>query len=212
MATVDFFMLAVLVIGGAASLLVVTSKNVVHSALYLVITLLSVAATFLLLGAEFLAWTQVLVYAGAVIVLILFGLMLTRAPLGPIRDDSDNSRLAVGVALALFAFLMTLIGMSFGGTTLSLTVTPTVGLAEFLYVDWAFPLLAMGFLLTVSLVGAIIIARQDEGEGPMPPAGDYIDRTAAGPGREGDSWAGPGQVTAGTPTTTPAGASARGER
>jgi NADH-quinone oxidoreductase subunit J len=188
----DFFMLGVLVLGGATALLVVTSKNVVHSALYLVITLLSVAATFLLLGAEFLAWVQVLVYAGAVIVLILFGLMLTRAPIGPIREDSQNTRLAFGVSAALFGFLMTLIVTSFGDTTLALTVTPTVSLAEFLYVEWAFPLLAMGFLLTVSLVGAIIIARQDEGEGPLPDEESYVTRLTAGPGREGDSYAEPG--------------------
>lgn len=212
MQTVDFFMLAVLVIGGASALLVVTSKNVVHSALYLVITMLSVAGTFLLLGAEFLAWTQVLVFAGAVIVLILFGLMMTRAPIGPIRDDNDNARLAFGVAVALFGFLMTLIVMSFGDVTLSLSVTPTVALAEFLYVEWAFPLLAMGFLLTVSLVGAVIIARQDEGEGPVPGDGDYTDRGEIRPRREGDSWAGPGQVGAGSPASSPSGVSARGER
>lgn len=210
MEIVDFFMLGVLVLGGAASLLVVTSKNVVHSALYLVVTLLAVAGTFLLLGAEFLAWTQVLVYAGAVIVLILFGLMLTRAPIGPIREDSDNSRLAFGVSIALFGFLMTLIVMSFGTTTMSLAVTPTVDLASFLYVDWAFPLLAMGFLLTVALVGAVILARQEEGEGPMPDPDEYASLETAGPGRAGDSYAEPG-YTQPTSTITPAGVSARSD-
>jgi NADH-quinone oxidoreductase subunit J len=206
----DIFMLVVLVLGGAASLLVVTSKNVVHSALYLVVTMLSVAGTFLLLGAEFLAWTQVLVYAGAVIVLILFGLMLTRAPIGPVREDSDNTRLAFGVAVALFGFLMTLIVMSFGDTRMALTVTPTVGLAEFLYVEWAFPLLAMGFLLTVSLVGAIIIARQEDGEGPLPEDGEYLTRDEVGPGRPSDSYAEPGALPAAP--STPAGVAARGDR
>lgn len=200
----DFFMLGVLVLGGATALLVVTSKNVVHSALYLVVTMLATAATFLLLGAEFLAWTQVLVYAGAVIVLILFGLMLTRAPIGPIREDSQNTRLAFGVSVALFGFLMTLIVMSFGDTTLALTVTQTVDLAQFLYVEWAFPLLAMGFLLTVSLVGAIIIARQEDGEGPLPDDEDYIDRTEVRPARAGDSYAEPGY------SVPPAGVSGRG--
>lgn len=190
----DVVMLLVLVLGGASALLVVSDKNVVHSALYLVVTMLSVAGAFLLLGAEFLAWTQVLVYAGAVIVLILFGLMLTRAPIGPIREDSDNRRLAFVVAVALFGFLMTLIWLSFGDTTLTLTVTQTVSLAEFLYVEWAFPLLAMGFLLTVALVGAVIIARQDEGEGPLPDDGDYTTRDTAGPASQGDTTAEPGAL------------------
>jgi NADH-quinone oxidoreductase subunit J len=165
---VDGFMLLVLVIGGAAALFLVMARNVVHSALSLVVVMLAVAATFLLLGAEFIAWTQVLVYAGAVIVLILFGLMLTRAPIGPIRDDSENVRLALAVSIGLFGFLVTLIVRSFGDTPLALTPTSTTALAEPLYVEWAFPLLAMGFLLTVALVGAVIIARAEEGEGPLP--------------------------------------------
>jgi NADH-quinone oxidoreductase subunit J len=192
METPDIFMLIVLVLAGAAGLFVVTSRNVVHSALALVVVMLGVAGTFLLLGAEFLAWTQVLVYAGAVIVLILFGLMLTRAPVGPIREDAQNTRLAFGVSLALFLFLMVLIVGSFADTTLTLTVTPTVGLAEFLYVEWAFPLLAMGFLLTVALVGAVIIARQEEGEGPMTEDVSPEDFT---PARAGDSYAEPGYTS-----------------
>ena len=188
----DIFMLIVLVIGGAAGISVVNNKNVVHSALSLVVVMLSVAASFLLMGAEFLAWTQVLVYAGAVIVLILFGLMLTRAPIGPVREDSENTRLAFAISISLFGFLMSLIVMSFNGVELSLTVTPTIALAEFLYVEWAFPLLAMGFLLTVSLVGAVIIARAEEGEGPLPDEDDYMDSDDAPPITSGDSIAEPG--------------------
>jgi NADH-quinone oxidoreductase subunit J len=188
----DIFMLLVLIVGGAAALFVVTNKNVIHAALSLVVVMLGVAACFLLLGAEFLAWTQVLVYPGAVIVLILFGLMLTRAPIGPTEVDSDNTRLAAGVSLALFGFLMTLIVMSFSNVQLALTVTTTISLAEFLYVEWAFPLLAMGFLLTVALVGAVIIARQEEGDGPLPDDGDFTDPTEVPPARAGDSYAEPG--------------------
>ena len=188
----DIFMLIVLVLAGAAGVSVVTNKNVVHSALSLVVVMLGVAAAFLLMGAEFLAWTQVLVYAGAVIVLILFGLMLTRAPVGPVRESSENSRLAFAVSISLFGFLMTLILMSFNGVALSLSVTPTIALAEFLYVEWAFPLLAMGFLLTVALVGAVIIARAEEGDGPLPDEGDYMDADDAPPITSGDSIAEPG--------------------
>ena len=167
----DFLMLCVAVIGGAAGLLVVVARNVVHSALYLVVALLSVAGTFLLLGAEFLAWAQVLVYVGAVVVLILFGLMLTRAPIGPAPQHNELGRaLPVGVSLALFGFLATVIFSSYGRTEITLTPTDTAALGSVLYVYWAFPFMVLGFFLTVALIGAIVLARREEGEGPEPPA------------------------------------------
>jgi NADH-quinone oxidoreductase subunit J len=165
---IDVVMLAVAVLGGASAILVVVSRNVVHAALYLVVALISVAGTFLLLGAEFLAWTQVLVYVGAVIVLILFGLMLTRAPLGPMPQDNDHTRLAAALSVALFGFLAVLIMQAFGDTALPLSVTPTAAIGEILYVHWAFPFMVLGFFLTVALVGAIVLARREEGEGPEP--------------------------------------------
>ncbi len=164
-------MLLVAVVGGAAGLLVVTARNVVHSALYLVVALLSVAGTFLLLGAEFLAWAQVLVYVGAVVVLILFGLMLTRAPIGPMAQGNEFGRaLPMGVSIALFGFLATVIFGAFGGTQIELVPTATGALGSVLYVYWAFPFMVLGFFLTVALIGAIILARREEGEGPEPSA------------------------------------------
>jgi NADH-quinone oxidoreductase subunit J len=164
----DIAMLAVAVLGGASALLVVSSRNVVHAALYLVVTLLSVAGTFLVIGAEFLAWAQVLVYVGAVIVLILFGLMLTRAPIGPMAQDNEQGRLAFAVSLALFAFLTWVIVGAYGTTAMPVMITPTAAIGEVLYVEWAFPLMVLGFLLTVALIGAIVLARKEEGEGPDP--------------------------------------------
>lgn len=162
----DIAMLLVLVFAGASAVLVVTARNVVHAALYLVVALLGVAATFLLLGAEFLASAQVLVYVGAVVILILFGLMLTRAPIGPMATDNDNTRIAFVVAAAIFGFLFVLNYLTFRGVEIPLNVTPTVAIAERLYVEWAFPLMVLGFLLTVALIGAILLARQEEGDGP----------------------------------------------
>lgn len=164
----DVAMLVIAVIAGAAALLVVTARNVVHAALFLVVALLGVAGTFLILGAEFLAWAQVLVYVGAVIVLILFGLMLTRAPIGPIAQHNENRKLAVGIAVGLFAFLVTVIMMSFPTTGIPLEVVSAGALGEVLYIHWALPFMALGFLLTVALIGSIILARQEEGEGPAP--------------------------------------------
>src|SRR3712207_3311268 len=105
----DLLMLIVLVLGGASAILVVIARNVVHAALYLVVALLAVAGAFLVVGAEFLAWTQVLIYVGAVVLLILFGLMLTRAPIGPVERDTENKRLALLTSVVLFGFLETMI-------------------------------------------------------------------------------------------------------
>lgn len=179
-------MLGVGVIGGAAALLVVLSHNVVHSALYLVVALLSVAGTFLLLGAEFLAWAQVLVYVGAVVILILFGLMLTRAPIGPMPQESDIGPLFPLVpAVGLFGVLSVLSFQEFGSTRIDLTVVRTSALGEQIYVTWAFPFMVLGFFLTVALIGAVVIARREEGEGPLPPSADetlpeptYTDATS----------------------------------
>ena len=164
----DIAMLIVMVFGGASALLVVTSRNVVHAALYLVMALLSVAATFLLLGAEFLAWTQVLVYVGAVVVLILFGLMLTRAPIGPMATNNENGRMALVTSLALFFFLTTLILRAYGDQTVELRHTTPLALGEVLYLAWAFPFMVLGFFLTAALIGAVVIARAEIGEGPSP--------------------------------------------
>jgi len=170
----DVFMLLVAVIGGAAALLVVISRNVVHAALYLVVTLLSVAGTFLMLGAEFLAWTQVLVYVGAVIVLILFGLMLTRAPIGPMAQHNENGRLALGVSVALFGFLCVVIFRAFGDVRIDLAYVGAAEIGQILYVHWAFPFMALGFMLTVALIGAIVLARKEEGEGPDTPMAEEL--------------------------------------
>ncbi|CAN5912077.1 hypothetical protein BH23ACT10_BH23ACT10_08780 [soil metagenome] len=181
----DVAMLGVAVIGGASALLVVMSRNVVHSALYLVIALLSVAGTFLLLGAEFLAWAQVLVYVGAVVILILFGLMLTRAPIGPMPEDSSiGPMLPLVPSVGLFGVLAVLSYQEFGSTRIDLTVVRTSALGEQIYVVWAFPFMVLGFFLTVALIGAVVIARREEGEGPLPadagavvPERSYTDST-----------------------------------
>ena len=78
----------------SAAIAVVTARNVVHAALYLVVTLLSVGGVYLLLGAEFVAWVQILIYVGAIVILFLFGLMLTKAPIG--RDTLDNQQRWLG--------------------------------------------------------------------------------------------------------------------
>ena len=96
-----------------SSIAVVAARNVVHAALYLVVTLLSVGGVYLLLGAEFVGWVQILIYVGAIVILFLFGLMLTKAPIG--RDTLDNQQRWLGaiVGVGVFAGLVFLIQDAF---------------------------------------------------------------------------------------------------
>ena len=86
-----------------AALRVVTTSNVVHAALWLVVVLAGAAAQFILVASEFVAWVQVLIYIGAIVILFLFGIMLTRAPM---RSESslDNSQRWASAVVSLFLF------------------------------------------------------------------------------------------------------------
>ncbi|MEZ5133939.1 MAG: NADH-quinone oxidoreductase subunit J [Acidimicrobiales bacterium] len=104
---VGFWMIAILMV--VAALRVVTTKNVVHAALWLVVVLAGVAAQFILLASEFVAVTQVLVYIGAIVVLLLFGVMLTKAPLGR-SDGLDGPKVQKGVAVVIALALLGMMG------------------------------------------------------------------------------------------------------
>lgn len=145
---------------------VVTTKNVVHAALYLVITLGGSAAIFLLLGAEFVAWTVVLVYIGAIIVLFLFGIMITRAPLGFETRLSHPVRVQIGAALASGAMFL-LIGGSlldaFGDDPVPSTVGPTRtgDIGQSIFERFVIPFEVVSFVLLAALIGGIVLARKD---------------------------------------------------
>src|SRR3954467_6566813 len=89
-------MLALGVIAVGAGALVVTSSHLVRAGFYLVVSLGAIAGLYLVMGAELVAWVQVLVYVGAVVVLLLFAVMLTRAPIGP-SPDLDRPALPSGL-------------------------------------------------------------------------------------------------------------------
>lgn len=149
---------------GVSALRVVTSSNVVHAALYLVVTLLGAAALFVLLLAEFVAWVQVLVYVGAIIVLMLFGLMLTRAPIGKGRFDNDQKLIAALTAGALFAVTSWIMIDAFEGQKITLskaagTRTETIG--DVIFSSFVLPFEVISMLLLAALIGAVVIARRD---------------------------------------------------
>lgn len=151
------------VVGLAAAVRVVTARNVVRAALHLVVTLAVVGAVYLLLGAEFVAWVQVLIYVGAVVVLVLFGLMLTRAPIGLQALDNQQRGLAAVVAAGGLAGLVLLVQGAFGGERIDLMPTTTADIGSRLFTDFVLPFEVVSFLLLAALIGAIALARkQDE--------------------------------------------------
>ena len=159
-----FYFVAALTVLGALG--VVLARNVVHSALFLILALLSVAGVFILLSAEFLAIVQVLIYGGAVTILILFAMMLTRVRDQPQALDGPQRPFA---ALAAGAF--------FGLSTLAVVstdwpveddekihVVPFGELGKALFQNWAAPFEIASLVLLVALIGAIVLARSEDGE------------------------------------------------
>ncbi len=143
---------------------VVTSKNIVHAALYLVGALGGTAGLFLMLSAEFVAWVLVLVYIGAVIVLFLFGIMITRAPTG--LDESLNSdHKALPAILASGVFLMMSWASidAFGTQVIASTgePVPTEIIGESLLGRFVIPFEVVSFVLLAALIGGITLARRD---------------------------------------------------
>ncbi|MBT9256428.1 NADH-quinone oxidoreductase subunit J [Phycicoccus sp. MAQZ13P-2] len=151
-------MLAVL--GG---LFAVTTRHVVHAALWLVVALLGVAGSLLVLGAELVALVLVLVYVGAVVVLVLFALMLTRAPIGPDVAHAVGPWRAVGaglLGLATAGLLATALVPLADGTVERAEVT-TTQVAGQLFGTWVWPFELLSLLLLAALVGALAVARGD---------------------------------------------------
>ncbi|WP_431781556.1 NADH-quinone oxidoreductase subunit J family protein [Streptomyces chumphonensis] len=171
------FVLTGLVTLGAA-LVAVTTKQLVHAALWLVVALGGIAVEYLLLTAEFVAWVQVLIYVGSIVVLLLFGLMLTRAPVGRSPDaDSGNRWVALAVALAAAATLVTVVVDAFRTAWIDLD-TPqgsTQAIGEALFRHWVLPFEALSLLLLAALVGAIVVSRRRSG----PDAQDSPDAQGA---------------------------------
>src|SRR5262245_41896091 len=156
-AEVVFWLISGVVVAGALG--AVLAKNVVHAALSLVMAALGVAGIFLLLGSEFLALVQVIVYGGGVAILLMFGLMLTNATDDPVVIDGSQKPFAFGVGLALMGIL----GVAMAGTHWP-DVAPNViafkDVGVRLYRDFGVPFEVASLVLIVALVGAV--ARSEE--------------------------------------------------
>jgi NADH-quinone oxidoreductase subunit J len=164
---VGFGLIALMMI--VAAIRVVSTNDVVHAALWLVLVLAGVAAQYILAAAEFVAVSQVLVYIGAVMVLFLFGIMLTRAQIGGDRDV-NNPTWALGIPVAVLLFGVLAWSVLDGVDELpnvedSVIVdsgpSPTVQLSDGFLGPYLVPFLALSFVLLAAAIGAIVLARKD---------------------------------------------------
>jgi NADH-quinone oxidoreductase subunit J len=186
---VVFLLLGAVTVG--SGVLVVTTRQLVHAALWLVVSFGALAAAYLVLTAEFVAWVQVLIYVGAVIVLLLFGIMLTRAPIG--RSDvldSGNRWVALAVAVATAGVLVTVLVRGFRDAFAPLRAgggsAGQMGASVFR--SWVLPFEVLSILLLAALVGAIVLSRTDIGRDQwrdQSPDGDHA--TTPGSREEGEA-------------------------
>jgi NADH-quinone oxidoreductase subunit J len=162
---VAFYVLAVAM--AVAAIGVVRSQNIVHAALYLVVVLAGAAGLFILVAAEFVAWVQVLIYIGAIVILFLFGIMLTRAPMRS-TGTLDNSQRWASMVVSLFMFgvITALLVDAYGNQEIKLDdnlvaigSADTVGTSIFR--EYLVPFEVVSMLLLAALVGAVVIARRD---------------------------------------------------
>jgi len=176
-----FYLIAIAT--GLSAIATVTSRNLVHAALFLAATLAGIAGVFLVLHADFVALVQLLVYVGAIAILFLFGLMLTRAPIGREALDSQNRGLGAAISLVLFGVLVTLIVEAFGNQPAF--PVDGVGVAEIglaLFSRWVFPFEVASMLLLAGLIGAILLSRRESGESGDETPITRIQMSELGPG------------------------------
>lgn len=151
---VPFVVLAIAVLGGGA--MVVLSRNVVHAAFWLLEVMVAIAGLFVLLSAGFLALVQVMVYAGAVSVLVLFTVMLTLRRREDAVRPRDLSLSAAGIAIAVLVAVIAAIATF--APRLASAPARTPGVADFgraLFTQWALPFEIASVVLLIALVGAV---------------------------------------------------------
>ena len=158
---IAFWVMTVLVLGGGIG--VVSSKNLFHSALFLILSLFGVSGYFVLLSAGFLAVVQVMVYAGAIAVLILFAIMFSREPMERASQANHQWWLSLPMAILLFAVLVGVIGLvawpTEGGPEPATAATTIQQLGVAFLGSYLIPFMVISIVLSVALIGAIILAR-----------------------------------------------------
>lgn len=156
-----FYLLAFVII--ISAMLVVTLKNIFHSALFLILALFAVAGIYILLEAEFLAAVQVLIYVGAVAILIIFAIMLT-SQMASVKIKQSNEQVVVAFFICA-GFLMSSLG-SIPGTVwrvvdAAMPEKNTLAIGKYLMTDFVLPFEVVSILLLAAMIGAIVLARRE---------------------------------------------------
>jgi len=159
--------LAVAFMTFASAVAVVTMKNIFHSLLFLVLTFLGIAGIYLLLSADFLAAVQVLVYVGAITVLIMFALMLTSKLMSKrISQTMEQWIVALPVTLGILVVLIRLVVFNPWGMKAA-PAGPTTGIiGTSLMTKYLLPFELASIVLLVAMVGAILLAKEDKPDDP----------------------------------------------
>src|SRR6202035_4569336 len=155
-----FFVLAALAVGGALSL--IFQKHPIHSALSLIVVMIALAGLYLLLGAEFVAAVQIIVYGGAIMVLFVFVIMLLNAG---IEEHTSISKMAGAPGLLLVVALAGFVAATIARSTESIQATSqtgelasTLGISNMLFKDFVYPFELTSFLILVAVLGATVLA------------------------------------------------------
>ncbi len=156
-----FYLVGALCLGGA--IMVVATRNIIHAALALLVSLLGVAGLYLLVFAQFLSLVQVLIYGGAIIIVVLFAIMLTRMEDFQARAHNAQWPLAAVAAAAIFGVLAAtfLKGSPLSGKAQALAFQD---LGSTLFTQWAVPFEIASLVLLVALIGAVVLARDIGGK------------------------------------------------
>jgi NADH-quinone oxidoreductase subunit J len=159
-----FFVLAGLCILGALSLIL--QSHPIHCALSLIVVMVGLAGLYLLMGAEFVAAVQIIVYGGAIMVLFVFVIMLLNAG---VEERTNLSKMAgfagIPLAIALTGFLAAAVARSADASQASLVagaVAPTKTLSMLLFQDFVYPFELTSFLILVAILGAIVLAQPEK--------------------------------------------------
>ena len=146
----------------AAAVLVVVSRRIVHAALWLVVALGAIAGCFGVLHAEFVALVQILVYVGAIVVLVLFALMLTKAPTNPLPElTTGRSPFAAVVAAVLALILGAGVVLAFGNEKIEpVTGGSATAIGTQVFKNWVLPFEVLSVLLLAALIGAIALSQR----------------------------------------------------
>jgi NADH-quinone oxidoreductase subunit J len=159
-----FIVLAIIAVGGGIFLINLT--KVVHMVAALVFSFISIAGIYILLSAEFVASVQILIYSGAVTIIMLFGIMLTRHNDAEVQQMGKGRKILLLFSLAGFAFAvyMGIYRLDIPAQLNTLHVSNTEQIGKALYSKNVIPFEITSVLLLVALVGAIVLARKDEEE------------------------------------------------